>query len=306
MVDIVVIGSLNMDLVVQAPRAPEAGETLRGTDFRTIPGGKGANQAAAAGKLGGKVAMVGRVGGDAFGPALIDNLAHQGVDGSYVQLDSDVATGVALIVVDESGENRILIVAGANGRVSKEDVDRAEKLFSQAKILILQLEIPLDVVQYAIERARRYPIKIILNPAPASSLSPALLGSVDCLVPNETEAKLLTGINVHDVSSAEKAAQQLLSYGVSEVIVTLGEKGALLVTKGGTTHVAARKVKAVDTTAAGDAFIGGLAVSLVKGLPLVEAVRYATCAGTLAVTKFGAQTSLPTAAETQAFFEGQA
>jgi ribokinase len=304
--DIVVVGSLNMDLVVKAPRAPEAGETIRGHDFQMIPGGKGANQAAAAAKLGGQVAMVGRVGGDAFGPVLIENMARQGVDTQHILIDQEASTGVAVIIVDDTGENRIVISAGANGRVSRSDIDGAEGLLRDAKLLILQFEIPLEVVDYAIEKATRYPVEVILNPAPAASVSPGFLARVDRLVPNETETKTLTGLDVSDLSSAEKAAQELLGYGVPEVIITLGVRGALLVTTGGVTHVPAREVKAVDTTAAGDAFIGGLAVALVNGFSPVEAVRYATCAGTLAVTKFGAQTSLPSPDQVQAFYESKA
>ncbi len=304
--DIVVIGSLNMDLVVKAPRAPEAGETIRGREFHMVPGGKGANQAAAAARLGGQVAMSGRVGGDAFGPVLIENMARQGVDTSHISIDQEASSGVAVITVDDTGENRIVISAGANGRVSKSDVDRVEELFRNARLLILQFEIPMEVVDYAIEKAAQYSVQVILNPAPATTVSPEFLGRVDWLVPNETETKILTGVDVSDLSSAERAAKQFLSHGVRQVVITLGERGALLVTQGQVSHVPARKVEAVDTTAAGDAFIGGLAVALVQGCPHVEAVRYATIAGTLAVTRFGAQTSLPSQEEVQGCFRGGA
>jgi len=306
MADIVVLGSLNMDLVVKAPRAPEAGETIRGHEFRLVPGGKGANQAAAAARLGGQVAMVGRVGDDAFGPVLIENMARQGVDTGHIRMDQEASSGVAVITVDDTGENRIVISAGANGRVSKGDVDRVEALFRNARFLILQFEIRLEVVDYAIDKAARYPVEVILNPAPATPASPEFLGRVDWLVPNETETKILTGLDVSDLSSAERAAKEFLSHGVRQVVVTLGERGALLVTQGQVTHVPARKVKAVDTTAAGDAFIGGLAVALVQGFSRLEAVRYATVAGTLAVTKFGAQTSLPSAEEVDQFYQRKA
>jgi ribokinase len=315
MTDIVVVGSLNMDLVVKAPRMPLAGETISGRGFRMIPGGKGANQAAAAAKLGCQVAMVGRVGADAFGPQLIENLSQQAVDTSHVWMDDEAATGTAMIIVDDTGENSIVVSAGANGRVSKKDVDRIEELLSQAQILLLQFEVPLETVDYAIEMAARHQVKIILNPAPARPASAELIAKVDYLVPNEIEASILTGLEVKDLSSAEGAARKLLGYGIPVVIITMGEKGALLATDplslGQRTrgekviHVPARKVKAVDTTAAGDAFIGGLAVALVKGFPLEEAVRYATCAGTLAVTKFGAQTSLPSAEEVLDFYSSK-
>jgi ribokinase len=304
MADIVVVGSLNMDLVVKAPRMPLAGETIPGKDLQLVPGGKGANQAAAAARLGSPVAMVGRVGDDAFGPQLIENLGRQGVDTSHVVLDDRAATGTAMIIVDDTGENSIVISAGANGRVNKRDMDHAEGLLSRARILLLQFEVPLETVEVAIEMAARHQVKVILNPAPARPVPPELLAKVDFLVPNETEASMLTGLDVDDLPSAEQAAQKLLGYGVPVVIITMGEEGALLVTERRMAHVPARKVKAVDTTAAGDAFIGGLAVALMKEFPLDEAVRYATCAGTLAVRKFGAQTSLPSAKQVQAFYEG--
>lgn len=303
MAAIVVVGSLNMDLVVQTPRMPLAGETIPGQDLQLIPGGKGANQAAAAAKLGGQVAMVGRVGGDAFGPRLIENLSRQGVDTSHVGTDDGAATGTAVIIVDDTGENSIVVSAGANGRVSRGDIDRVEELLSQAKFLLLQFEVPLETVEYAIGMAARHQVKVILNPAPAHPVSPELLAKVDYLVPNETEAKMLTGLDVVDLPSAERAARKFLGYGVPVVIITLGDQGALLVTEQRVVHVPAREVKAIDTTAAGDAFIGGLAVAVMQELPLEEAVRYATCAGTLAVTRFGAQTSLPSAEQVQAFYE---
>lgn len=303
MAAIVVVGSLNMDLVVQTPRMPLAGETIPGQDLQLIPGGKGANQAAAAAKLGGQVAMVGRVGGDAFGPRLIENLSWQGVDTSHVGTDDGAATGTAVIIVDDTGENSIVVSAGANGRVSSGDIDRVEELLSRAKFLLLQFEVPLETVEYAIGMAARHQVKVILNPAPAHPVSPELLAKVDYLVPNETEAKMLTGLDVVDLPSAERAARKFLGYGVPVVIITLGDQGALLVTEQRVVHVPAREVKAIDTTAAGDAFIGGLAVAVMQELPLEEAVRYATCAGTLAVTRFGAQTSLPSAEQVQAFYE---
>jgi len=305
MADIVVVGSLNMDLVVKAPRMPLGGETLAGRDFQMIPGGKGANQAAAAARLGARVAMVGRVGGDAFGPPLIENLRRQGVDTGHVRIDEEAATGTAMIIVDDSGQNSIVVASGANGRVNEEDVDRLEGALSQARVLLLQFEVPLETVEYAIQMASRHQVRVILNPAPARPAPPGLIEKVDYLVPNEFEAGTLTGLETKDVPSAERAARKLLRSGVPVVIITLGERGALMATDQGMIHVPAREVQAVDTTAAGDAFIGGLAVALVKGFPLEGAVRYGSCAGTLAVTKFGAQTSLPSAEEVQAFYEGK-
>jgi len=303
MTDIVVVGNLNMDLVVKAPRMPVAGETIHGEDLRNIPGGKGANQAAAIAKLGGRVAMVGRVGNDAFGSRMIDNLKQLGVNTNHVRIDAEAATGTAIIIVNEGGENSIVVSPGANGRVAKEDIDRIDKLLDQAKYLLLQFEIPLETVQYAIEMASRKKMKVILNPAPAKNVPPEILTKVDFLVSNETETKILTGLEVKDLNSAEAAARKLAELGVSVVIITLGEKGALLVTGNEAIHVPAQKVKAVDTTAAGDAFIGGLVTALVKGYAFKDAVKYASCAGTLAVTKFGAQTSLPTLEEVEHLFK---
>ena len=303
MADIVVVGSLNMDLAVKALRIPVAGETIHSEDLHTFPGGKGANQAAAAVKLGSKVALVGRVGDDAFGPRLIDNLKQLGVNTNHVRIDAEAATGTAIIIVNEGGENSIVVSPGANGRVAKEDIDRIDKLLDQAKYLLLQFEIPLETVQYAIEIASRKKVKVILNPAPAKKVPLEILTKVDFLVSNETETKILTGLEVKDLNSAEAAARKLAELGISVVIITLGEKGALLVTGNEAIHVPAQKVKAVDTTAAGDAFIGGLVTALVKGYALKDAVKYASCAGTLAVTKFGAQTSLPTLEEVEHLFK---
>jgi ribokinase len=303
MTDIVVVGSLNMDLVVRVTRMPQPGETVPGREFQTIPGGKGANQAAAAALLSSSVAMVGRVGNDAFGPALIENLNRQGVDTCHIQLDGHAATGTAMITVDDLGQNSIIIAAGANGRVVREDIDELDRLFDQAQYLLLQFEVPLDRVEYAMQKAHSHGVKVILNPAPAHPVSPQFLSRVDYLILNESEAGLLSGVQVHDLVSAEESARRLQHDGVPVVILTLGEKDALLVSGETACHVPAHRVEAVDTTAAGDAFIGGLATALVQGYPLEEAVRYATCAGTLAVTRFGAQTSLPSALEVKALFE---
>ena len=300
---IVVIGSLNMDLVVKTERMPAPGETVRGQGFQTIPGGKGANQAAAIALMGGTVAMVGRVGADAFGPRLIENLAGKGVNIAHLVQTSEAATGIAMILVDASGQNSIVIAAGANGQVYPQDIDACDSLLRQSDYLVLQFEIPLEAVAYAIEKATRYGLKVILNPAPAMGFPRELLKQVHYLVPNESEAQLLTGLPVADAPSAERAARLLKSRGANTVIVTLGDKGALAVSDAETMYVPPPKVKAVDTTAAGDAFIGGLVVGLSQGLALKEALRYANCAGAIAVTRFGAQTSLPSAAEVQALYE---
>lgn len=304
MADIVVLGSLNMDLVVRSGHIPRPGETVRGEGFSTIPGGKGANQAAAAARLGASVEMIGRVGGDSFGPLLLENLRAQGVGVAHVRVDPDAPSGIAMIILDAQGENAIVVAPGANGRVSPEDVQAARDLLKGARYLIMQFEIPLEVVWGALNLARELGLQVILNPAPAYPAEAALLRGAHYLVANESEAQILTGVEVSDLATAHKAGRALLEMGLPRVILTLGAEGALLLTAEQTAHVPARKVHVVDTTAAGDAFIGGLAVALLRGFSLVEAVRYATCAGTLATTVLGAQTSLPTAAQVQAFYEG--
>jgi ribokinase len=294
MPEILVIGSLNADLVVRAPRFPAPGETISGEDLAIIPGGKGANQAVAAARQGATVAMAGRVGDDSFGPALIRNLRDNQVDTSCVQSDSS-ATGTAIIVVDANGQNSIVLSPGANGKVTPADVDAVS--FQGADMLLLQLEIPLETVVHAASVARQNGLRVILNPAPARQLPDSLLADVDILVPNESELQLLSGQPVSDVATSKSAARALLAKGVKTVIVTLGSQGALIVTNELVRHVPAFKVEVIDTTAAGDAFIGGLAAALVKGKPLEEAVRYGNASGALAATKFGAQPSLPSAKE---------
>ncbi len=296
MPDILVVGSLNADLVVRAPHFPSPGETISGEDLAIIPGGKGANQAVAAARQEAQVSMLGRVGSDSFGPTLTDNLQQNHVDTTYVLTDSS-ATGTAIIVVDANGQNSIVLSPGANGKVAPADVDAFP--FRDVDMLLLQFEIPLETVIHATSLARQNGLRVILNPAPARPIPNSLLADVDILVPNESELQLLSGQPVTDTDSAKSAAQALLEKGVKTVIVTLGANGALLVTDEKTTHVPTFKVEVVDTTAAGDAFIGGLAAALLKGKPLEEAVRYGNASGALAATKFGAQPSLPSRDEVE-------
>lgn len=300
MADIIVIGSLNADLVVKSPRFPQSGETISGEDLQIIPGGKGANQAVAAARQGVGVAMVGRVGSDSFGPFLLENLKSNQVNTSHVLVDES-ATGTAIIVVDANGQNSIVLSPGANGKVTPADVDSAS--FLNAKLLLLQLEIPTPTVLRAAQKAREHGLTVILNPAPAKSLPAELLAKVDILIPNESELSLLTHLPVNDASSAEVAAKDLLKLGIKTVIVTLGSKGALLVTSTQVTHIDAYKVNVVDTTAAGDAFIGGFASAMLSGTSLEESVRYGCACGALATTKFGAQPSLPTKEEAARFIK---
>jgi len=295
---IAVVGSLNMDLVVRAPRFPGPGETIAGHDFHTIPGGKGANQAVAAARQDADIVMVGRVGDDAFGRRLRETLQRDGVDTRYVTTDAAAPTGVAVIAVDESGENRIILAAGANGQVSPADVDAASPAIAQADVLVLQLEVPLAAVMRAVEVAQRHGVTVILNPAPARPLPADLLAGVDYLIPNESEAALLTN---NDPSQPEQAAQALREAGVRSVVVTLGEQGALLVDDAGTRTAPGFPAEVVDTTAAGDAFVGAFAVALAEGKPTPEAVRRANAAGALATTVLGAQPSLPTRAAVDEF-----
>ena len=297
MPDILVVGSLNTDLVVRAPRFPQPGETIGGEDLQVIPGGKGANQAVAAARLGASVSILGRVGKDSFGDLLLNNLKSNQVDSQRVQRD-DASTGTAIIIVDSNGQNSIVLSAGANGKVSSADITS----FLDHKLLLLQLEIPLETVLSAAQRAHENGLRVILNPAPAQQIPAALIALADFIIPNETELSLLTGLPVSDINSTEEAARKLLDKGAQNVIVTLGSKGALIVTRAQVTHVDAYTVDVVDTTAAGDAFIGGFATALLQRRSLEESVRYGCACGALATTKFGAQPSLPTKEDVEKLF----
>ncbi len=290
-----------MDLVVKSPRIPVPGETVLGGEFLMVAGGKGANQAVAAAKLGAKVFFVARLGNDLFGRKSLDNFRLEGLDATYVSLTSDAPSGVALITVDHAGNNAIAVAPGANARLSPEDVRRAEAEIRSAGAVVAQLEVPMSTVQCAAEIARDADVPFILNPAPAQWLSPALLGKVSVMTPNETEARILTGVDVVDAASARKAAELLLSAGVKAVIVTLGSKGFLLAEGNTTELVPAMEVKTVDTTAAGDAFTGSLAVGVAQGRSLREAALFANQVAAFSVTRLGAQPSMPTRQELAEF-----
>ena len=302
MPNILVVGSLNADLVVRTPRFPQPGETISGEDLQVIPGGKGANQAVTAARLGSNVSMLGRVGKDNFGNFLLNNLKQNSVDTQLVQHD-DASTGTAIIIVDDDGQNSIVLSAGANGNVAPADVEHAP--FSNFDLLLLQLEIPTPTVLSAAKHAKEHGIRVILNPAPAKDIPEELISLSDFIIPNETELSLLTGMKVTDDTSAEEAAHALLHMGTQNIIVTLGSKGALVVNKDMTTHVNTFKVDVVDTTAAGDAFIGGFATALSQDKSLESAVHYGCTAGALATTRFGAQPSLPTKIEVENFAGAQ-
>ncbi|MEW6523821.1 MAG: ribokinase [Bacillota bacterium] len=303
--EIIVLGSLNIDLVVQAPRRPRGGETVTGTGFSVVPGGKGANQAVGLGRLRKKAAMAGRVGEDTFAPLLVANLRAAGVDCSLVQTTPGVPTGTALIVVDDAGENSIVVVPGANGRVSVADVAALEHLLASAKILMMQLEIPLETVEYAACLARRHGVTVMLDPAPARPLPASLLENVDIITPNETEASALVGVPVDGLEEGKHCARSLLERGVGAAVVKLAAQGAVAACRDGVFHVPGFPVRAVDTTATGDAFSAGLAVARLEGHPLLEAIRFANACGALAATRLGAQTSLPDRAEVDAFLQGE-
>lgn len=285
-----------MDMVTRVTRFPDPGETITGTEFRTVPGGKGANQAIAAARLGARVSMIGRVGPGAFGTQLLDNLKTAGVDHTFVAHSAESATGTATILVDDAGQNNIIVVPGANGLLSPADVEAAEPAIAGSDVMLLQLEIPLETVLRAVALGRRHGVKVALNPAPARPLPAELLSSLDVLVPNESETALLTGMPVSSHGETVAAARALLGMGVGAVVLTLGEAGAMWARADQVSRVPAFQVTPVDTTAAGDAFTAGLAVALAEGRSLDDAVRWANAAGALATTRLGAQPSLPTRA----------
>lgn len=297
---IVVIGSSNTDLVVNVDRMPQPGETILGGTFMMAAGGKGANQAVAASRLGGDVTFVARVGNDPFGERALADYAAERMDIRHVTRDPSAASGVALICVDKAAENSIVVAPGANNCLTPEDVDRAEAEIAAADFVMLQLEVPMKTVCRAAEVAEAHGVKVILNPAPAADVPDELLRRCFLLTPNRSECARLAGMTVRNCDDALRAADMLRAHGVRNVIVTLGSEGSLIRSETCSERVAARKVEAVDTTAAGDVFNGALAVALSEGRTLVDAVRFATAASAIAVTRLGAQTSVPTRAEVDA------
>jgi ribokinase len=297
----VVVGSLNMDLVIRVPRVPGPGETLAGHGFAQAEGGKGANQAVAAARLGARVAMIGRVGADGFGAALRAALARDGIDTTHVSTDAGAPSGVAMILVEDGGENRIVLAPGANTAMAPAQIDAAWPLIAACRVLAVQLEIPMASVRHAVARGRRAGALVLLNPAPAvDGLPDDIWAGIDLLVPNETEAARLAGVDVCDPASAAAAARVLRARGVGQVIITLGAQGLLLADAAGEMHLPARPVAAVDTTAAGDSLIGGVIAGLCDGMSLLDAARFGLQAASITVARPGAQPSLPYKADLSA------
>ena len=302
MENIIVVGSLNMDLVVRTPHMPAVGETIFGQDFISNPGGKGANQAIAAARLGGKVTMIGRVGIDNYGEVMIDRLRKEKIDTAFIQKDKDVSTGIALITVDKSGQNTIVVVSGANMRLLPDQMEEALVKKNQMSVMLLQLESPLECVERAARIAKNRGAKVILNPSPVSRFPREFLHLIDILVPNEIEANQLTGLPVSTIEQAEAAGRELVKMGVGSVVITLGKKGAVVIRRDlETFHLHGHAVQVLDTTAAGDAFTGGLAVGLAEKLTLIDAARYGNAAAALTVTHLGAQSSLPYRSQVEKF-----
>ena len=292
---ILVIGSSNTDMTVRSATLPKPGETVLGGDFRMGPGGKGANQAVAARLLGGEVTFVCKLGRDMSGEGASKHYESCGLDTSKI-LWSDKPSGVALITVDSKAENSIVVASGANADMTVTDIDSVADIIKSSGILLLQLEIPMDTVVHAAEIAYNAGVQVVLNPAPAAVLPAELLKCVSILIPNETEASAISGIDINNFETAAAAAERLKGMGVREVIITMGSRGSV-VCDGDCTFVPAVKVNAVDTTAAGDTFCGGVCVALSEGKDLLEAVKFATAASSIAVQRPGAQDSIPNRCE---------
>lgn len=292
--EIVIVGSTNMDMVVNTDRIPVPGETILAKEFFMNPGGKGANQAVAVARLGGNTIFVTKIGNDVFGHQSVQLFDDEGIDTRHILSDSELPSGVALITVDKIGENSIVVAAGANGNLHSKDLNEdILNDISRAKILLMQLEIPIETVNYLAKFASSKGVKVVLNPAPMASVSEDLLKCLYAITPNSTEAEMLSGIKISDLESAKEAAKKISDKGVDNIILTLGSKGALVYEAGKIELVAAEKVNAIDTTAAGDVFNGAFVVSLAQGKGLLEATKFASKAAAISVTRIGAQSSIP-------------
>ena len=290
---IVVIGSCNTDMVINADRLPLPGETIIGGNFFMNAGGKGANQAVAAVRLGGSVSFMAKVGNDHFGSRSIEQYRAEGIDVEHILIDSELPSGVALIMVDANGENCIAVASGANAMLRVEDIDKATGMIERGDIVLMQLETPLDTVEYVARIAHERGKRVILNPAPAQHLPDALLKNLYMIIANETETELITGVKITDMESICRAADVMSERGVQNVVITLGSKGAFIKENGAYHKVPAIKVKAVDATAAGDTFCGAVCVALAEKKSILEAVEFANKCASVTVTRMGAQSSLP-------------
>ena len=300
MKNICVIGSLNMDLVVKVDTMPKGGQTLIGSNFKEVPGGKGANQAVAMARLGGNVSMIGKVGNDGFGQTLLNALKADNVNTDYIGIEEG-PTGVALITVDKNAENSIVVAPGANFKVAVEDIDNNIEAINNSDIVVVQLETPLETIKYGLKKAKEAGKYTILNPAPAVVLEDEIIKNVDLLTPNETELEILSGVEINTEDDIKRAAQIMIDKGVKELIVTLGSKGSLYINKERSMFKSAYKVQAVDTTAAGDSYTGALSVAFSNNKDVEEAMDFASKVGALSVMKEGAQSSLPTLKDVENF-----
>jgi ribokinase len=298
---IVVVGSTNTDMVIKASHLPQPGETILGGTFFMSAGGKGANQAVAAARLGGGVTFIAKIGYDVFGRQSIDLFEKEGIDTSFIVRDKIEPSGVALITVDNKGENCIVVAPGANAALNVDDIDDAKSKIENASLLLMQLEVPIDTVEYAAAIAAGKRVKVILNPAPAAKLSDELLRKIAIITPNQKEAEMLTGIKVSDQGSAKEAAIYLHAKGIQTVIITMGSMGALVMHDDNFNMIKGHNVKVVDTTAAGDVFNGAFAVALCEGKSVEEAVAFACKAAAISVSRLGAQASAPHRQEVETF-----
>jgi ribokinase len=291
--DIYIIGSSNTDMVIKSNSIPKPGETIIGGDFYSFQGGKGANQAVAAAKLGGNVIFICKVGDDSLGNKSIKEYESHGINTEFICIEKDEHTGVALIMVDEEGENLISVASGANSKLKIKDIIFIEQILKPHDLVLIQLEIPLEVVKFIISLCYRLKIKLILNPAPFQKIDDDYLKCIDTITPNMIEAESLTGIKVFDVDSSKLAARKLIDKGIKNVFITMGSKGVFYVTEEKEGHILPKKVKAIDSTAAGDTFNGALAAALSFGMKIYDSVEFANSAASISVTKMGAQDSIP-------------